>query len=228
MQTNQPRRLDKKLDLLFVVDNSRLDGPGAGLAGPQLPAVHARAGGAGAARPAPRRRLLRLRRRRACSNDNCRGLGTRVASASGRGCGLARGRPLPGGRQPDGSKNFTGELVDVFGCLATLGTEGCGYEHQLQSMRVALSYLQPGAGDFLRPDAQLAIVMSATRTTARASPARTLYRPDVRARRPTCAAPPPATSAAAGRCRPAPASPRRWPAAGRSSTPATPPASASG
>ncbi len=34
--------------------------------------------------------------------------------------------------------NFTGNLPTVFSCLAELGTSGCGYEHQLQSIRGAL------------------------------------------------------------------------------------------
>ena len=30
------------------------------------------------------------------------------------------------------------DIATVFGCMADLGTQGCGFEHQLQSTRVAL------------------------------------------------------------------------------------------
>jgi len=54
-------------------------------------------------------------------------------------------------------------LTDVFSCLATaVGTQGCGYEHQLQSIRVALNP-QDGVNmenaGFVRPNAYLAIVI---------------------------------------------------------------------
>jgi hypothetical protein len=56
------------------------------------------------------------------------------------------------------NNNFDGDIADVFACMATLGTQGCGFEHQLQSVRMALSgFVQDNAG-FLRPDAHLAIV----------------------------------------------------------------------
>src|SRR5205814_5112437 len=47
-----------------------------------------------------------------------------------------------------------------FSCMANLGTQGCGYEHQLQSTRVALyeTVTRENAG-FLRPNALLAIIL---------------------------------------------------------------------
>jgi hypothetical protein len=55
--------------------------------------------------------------------------------------------------------NFQGQLSEVFGCMAKLGTQGCGYEHQLQSARVALyETVTPENKGFLRPEAVLAIV----------------------------------------------------------------------
>jgi hypothetical protein len=66
--------------------------------------------------------------------------------------------------------NFTGTLADAFSCYAALGGSGCGFEHQLASVRAAFddafdpchvgtsctSELNAG---FLRPDAALAIVL---------------------------------------------------------------------
>jgi len=54
-------------------------------------------------------------------------------------------------------------LTDVFSCLATaIGTKGCGYAHQLQSVRVALNpqdgINMENAG-FVRPNADLVIVI---------------------------------------------------------------------
>jgi hypothetical protein len=52
-------------------------------------------------------------------------------------------------------------LADVFGCIALLGDTGCGFEHQVSSVRHALDpKLAPleNAG-FLRPDAFLAVIL---------------------------------------------------------------------
>jgi hypothetical protein len=75
------------------------------------------------------------------------------------GCGLdpSKGRYLVsqnGGTQ----NNFDGDIADVFACLASLGTNGCGFEHQLQSVRMALSGFVADNSGFLRSDAHLAVV----------------------------------------------------------------------
>ena len=75
------------------------------------------------------------------------------------GCGLdpSKGRYLisqNGGTQ----NNFEGDIAGVFACLATLGTAGCGFEHQLQSVRMALSGFVADNAGFLRSDAHLAVV----------------------------------------------------------------------
>src|SRR5262245_35923479 len=62
-----------------------------------------------------------------------------------------------------GVRNYTGNLEDVFTCIAALGDEGCGYEHQLAAVARALGAdgqapPQENQG-FLRPDAYLAIVL---------------------------------------------------------------------
>ena len=63
--------------------------------------------------------------------------------------------------QPDGSrlKNYTGDLAQVFTCMASLGTSGCGFEMHLESMYRAL---QPGKNaGFYRDEAYLAVVFLA-------------------------------------------------------------------
>jgi MYXO-CTERM domain-containing protein len=65
------------------------------------------------------------------------------------------------------TKNFSGAdptaLSNVFQCIALLGANGCGFEHQLASVARALgadgSPAPTGNAGFLRPDAELAIVM---------------------------------------------------------------------
>ncbi|HZL18316.1 MAG TPA: hypothetical protein VFG23_11280 [Polyangia bacterium] len=65
------------------------------------------------------------------------------------------------------TKNFSDAdpsgLSKVFQCIALLGSNGCGFEHQLASVARALgadgSPAPSGNSGFLRPDAELAIVM---------------------------------------------------------------------
>ena len=63
----------------------------------------------------------------------------------------------------DGIANYTGNLTDVFGCIAQLGQSGCGFENQLASVARALGAdgAPPPAQNagFLRDDAELAIVL---------------------------------------------------------------------
>jgi hypothetical protein len=56
-------------------------------------------------------------------------------------------------------KNYTGSLDGVFGCMAKLGTTGCGLEQPLASLRRALDPANLANAGFLRPDARLAIVI---------------------------------------------------------------------
>ena len=57
------------------------------------------------------------------------------------------------------NRNYTGNLADVFGCIAALGESGCGFEHQLAAITRALGADgQPPPAEnqgFLRPDAFL-------------------------------------------------------------------------
>ncbi|KAB2910572.1 MAG: VWA domain-containing protein [Kofleriaceae bacterium] len=60
--------------------------------------------------------------------------------------------------QQDGSRmrNYTGDLAQLFTCMASLGTSGCGFEMPLESMYRAL---QPGKNPgFYRDEAYLAVI----------------------------------------------------------------------
>lgn len=54
-------------------------------------------------------------------------------------------------------KNYTGNLSDVVGKLASVGSQGCGFEQPLAGMKAALSNTTENGG-FLRPDALLGVV----------------------------------------------------------------------
>jgi hypothetical protein len=64
-----------------------------------------------------------------------------------------------------GNGNFTGELGQVFQCLAlAIGQSGCGFEQPLNALLYAFTVVQPNTGypsvkPFLRPGARLALVM---------------------------------------------------------------------
>lgn len=51
--------------------------------------------------------------------------------------------------------NYTGSLDEAFGCIAGLGTSGCGFEQPLEAMRRALDGRNPG---FLRDQAMLLVL----------------------------------------------------------------------
>jgi hypothetical protein len=57
--------------------------------------------------------------------------------------------------------NYTGDIADALGCIAALGDQGCDFEGQLKSVRLALDPLNPPQDNvgFLRPDAILAVIL---------------------------------------------------------------------
>jgi hypothetical protein len=59
-------------------------------------------------------------------------------------------------------KNYNGDITDAFSCIAALGDQGCGFEGQLKSVRWALDPLGPASdtnGMFLRAEAFLAVIL---------------------------------------------------------------------
>jgi hypothetical protein len=77
---------------------------------------------------------------------------------------------------PGGANNLPSgqDLVQTFTCMASVGTRGCGYEHPLESVRAAL--LNPANGDFVRPDALLAVVFLTNEDDCSAPPDSDLFR----------------------------------------------------
>jgi hypothetical protein len=58
-------------------------------------------------------------------------------------------------------KNYSGTLEDTFACIAELGDDGCGMEQHLEAMKRALDGHRPENNGFLRQDAWLAVVIIA-------------------------------------------------------------------
>jgi hypothetical protein len=91
----------------------------------------------------------------------------------------------------DGAQNnFTGDITDVFRCLAEVGTTGCGFESHLESVRAALGDLTgdpshdiplrvvpPNNVGFLRPDAYLAVIFITNEEECSTSPDNVLFDP---------------------------------------------------
>jgi hypothetical protein len=75
-------------------------------------------------------------------------------------CGLEPNSRFIAAAEGEQKRNYQGDLSGVFGCMTQVGTNGCGYEHQLEAMKRALS-VQSGSenGPFLREKAYLQIVI---------------------------------------------------------------------
>jgi hypothetical protein len=94
------------------------------------------------------------------------------------GCGMDQGaRWIEDIQNADGagrSRNYTGDITNVFSCLAkAVGVNGCGNEHQLQSLRVALNPstdINPQNFKFIRRRAYLAIVLISDEDDCSADP----------------------------------------------------------
>jgi hypothetical protein len=78
-----------------------------------------------------------------------------------------------------GSGNYTGDLAAAFECLALVGEQGCGFEHQLGSVRRALDPAQAPMANvgFLRDDAFLAIILLTNEDDCSAPDDTTVYDP---------------------------------------------------
>jgi hypothetical protein len=113
-----------------------------------------------------------------------RGLLQAVGAAAASGCMGPTGSPfisyqfgpngdtsnLPGGNTPQA-------LAQTFTCMASVGVDGCGFEHQLESVYQALNNTFENGG-FLRDDALLAVVFFTNEDDGSASPTSTFYDPD--------------------------------------------------
>ena len=163
---------NRKLDLLFVIDNSpsmldkqralaesfpamievleRADG---GLPDLHIGVITSDMGTFAAGSPTPAPAVGQL------GSGGCAGSGDGGALRIG-----AAGLPEPflsDVANPDGSRvrNYAGELRDAFTQIASVGQGGCGFEQPLAALRRAL--VQPANAGFLRPDGNLAVVIIA-------------------------------------------------------------------
>ena len=80
--------------------------------------------------------------------------------------------------------NFVGDIADAFACYAAVGTGGCGFEHQLASVKAALDGCESDAGckqrqnvGFFRDDAYLAIIILTDEDDCSAPSNSTLFDP---------------------------------------------------
>jgi hypothetical protein len=112
-------------------------------------------------------------------NDTCKGRGDQGRFLVKEGCGLDPRTAHFLATDGRGHQNFTGELAKAFACLADLGTRGCGFEHQLQAIRAALSATNPENQGFLRPDAYLGIIMLTDEDDCSGEPDAGLFAADV-------------------------------------------------
>jgi hypothetical protein len=66
-------------------------------------------------------------------------------------------------KQTDGTRaqNYTGSLPDVFGQMAVVGDDGCGFEQHMEAMKRALDGSNAENAGFLRNDAYLAVIFIA-------------------------------------------------------------------
>jgi len=91
---------------------------------------------------------------------------------------------LNGGAQ----NNFGGNITDVFRCIAQVGTDGCGFEDHLESVRAALGDetgnpghdipvrpIPPNNEGFLRSDAYLAVILITNEEECSSAPDNVLY-----------------------------------------------------
>ncbi len=157
----------RKLDLLFVVDNSgSMAGEQASLAAefPRFMEILQRVEGG-----APDLHIGVVSSDvgvagRTDLGGSCAGQGDDGKLQRGQaGCPAVAGDYIVDGPAPDrpGGRrtNYTGALADAFACMADIGTEGCGFEMHLEAMRRALDPARnPG---FLRSDAALAVIIVA-------------------------------------------------------------------
>jgi hypothetical protein len=93
-----------------------------------------------------------------CADDGDDGKLQRTARVSG--CTPPDGDFIADEQDETGQRvrNYRGDLAATFQCIAQLGTKGCGLEQHLEAMRRALDGRNPG---FLRDDAFLAVVVIA-------------------------------------------------------------------
>ena len=77
------------------------------------------------------------------------------------GCTPPTGRFISDIKNSGGTRttNYAGTLDTTLSCIAQLGTSGCGFEAQLEAMKLALDGSRPENAGFLRQGAYLAVII---------------------------------------------------------------------
>jgi hypothetical protein len=106
-----------------------------------------------------------------------RGLLQALGAAAPTGCVAPVGAPyISYVYGPGGANNLPAgqSLQQTFTCMASVGSGGCGFEHQLESVHAALQNTVENAG-FVRDDALLAVVFVTNEDDGSAPPTTTIY-----------------------------------------------------
>jgi len=104
------------------------------------------------------------------------------ASRNPVGCATPKDKYIIDSILSDGTRgtNFTGDITDVFSCIALLGQNGCGFESQFGSILTALATPPPpGNEGFLRDDAVLGVVLLTNEDDCTALPNSDLFDPNM-------------------------------------------------
>jgi hypothetical protein len=160
--------LENKLDVLFVIDNSPSTADKQTLFAANFPNLVTALDSFPAGRPD-----LHMAVVSSTVDIGVQGFGPGCPSPAPQDDGLLQNNPRVAGCTPptgrfisdeknaNGTRttNYSGTLQDTFSCIAQLGATGCGFEAQLEGMKRALDGSRPENAGFLRPDADLAIVI---------------------------------------------------------------------
>ncbi len=94
------------------------------------------------------------------------------------GCTPPSGRYISDVDSPTGRvKNYTGNLRDVFTCIARVGSDGCGFEQHFEGMKRALDESNPENAGFVRQGAFLAVILLADEDDCSAKAPGAMYDP---------------------------------------------------
>ena len=157
---------ERKLDLLFVIDNSgSMEGEQQSLAR-NFPLMAERLGRIDGGLPNLHLAVVSTDLGAGVQgvDSDCTGVGDngefQNSPPAGESCEVPDGAYIiDEGAQADGKRNYKGDLGDVFSCMARLGAEGCRFEQSLEAMRRALDGTNSKNAGFLRDDAVLAVVI---------------------------------------------------------------------
>jgi len=165
----------RRLDLLFVVDNSSsMTEEQQALTG-SFPRLVAALQGGGGGLPDLHLGVVSSDLGTGYETETCSGEGDEgILQNTARGaCSPPDGRFISdvasgGGRD----KNYSGSLADAFTCIAALGIDGCGIEQHLGSMKRALDGSNPENFGFLRDGSFLGVIVVADEDDCSASDTR--------------------------------------------------------